>query len=102
MYLKKKIFEKKYSASIAMKIILRQLPYKINLRQLTCTKSASNAMHKKCVKCHTQKVRQMPCTKSVTKKTVKMALKNCKNGAKKLQTLKAIIKSDLQNMRIVF
>ena len=40
--------------------------------------------------------------KSTTKKTVKMALKNCKNGAKKLQTLKAIIKSDLQNMRIVF
>ena len=25
-----------------------------------------------------------------------MALKNCKNGAKKMQTLKAIIKSDLQ------
>ena len=40
--------------------------------------------------------------KSTTKKTVKMALKNCKNGAKKMQTLKAIIKSDLQNMRIVF
>ena len=31
-----------------------------------------------------------------------MALKNCKNGAKKMQTLKAIIKSDLQNVRIVF
>ena len=40
--------------------------------------------------------------KNTTKKTVKMALKNCKNGAKKMQTLKAIIKSDLQNMRIVF
>ena len=75
MYLKKKIFEKKYSASIAMKIILRQLPYKINLRQLTCTKSASNAMHKKCVKCHTQKVRQMPCTKSVSNAIHKKCVK---------------------------
>ena len=37
-----------------------------------------------------------------TTKNVKMALKNCKNGAKKMQTLKAIIKSDLLNMRIVF
>ena len=29
-----------------------------------------------------------------------MVLKNCKNGAKKMQTLKAIIKSDLQNLNL--
>ena len=68
------MLKKKYSASIAMDINLRRLTCKINLRQMPCTKSASNDIY--------FNLRQMPCTKSASNamqklKCVKSPCVNC-------------------------
>ena len=89
----KKFFDlkKKYSASIAMDIYLRQLTCKINLRQMPCKKSVSNDIYfnlrqmpytKSASNAIYFNLRQMPCTKSASNamqklKCVKSPCVNC-------------------------
>ena len=84
----KKNVEKKYSASITMDINLHRLTCKINLRQMPCTKSASNDIY--------FNLRQMPCTKSASNamqklKCVKSLCVNChaKNNMRQMPLLQS-------------